>query len=503
MWHYYFIIRFYKNQVYCKNTSFEDGKMGVEVITDSNKTTYSAANISSAASGSDINVYFSELVDYYAFAKDGLMYDISDVVTAKVPAGSTAEDTATEAMTIEDKLSNSMKEYYTSFDGNYYALPHYKTYRGIIYDKDLFNMKKLYIKADGTINGQETDSDLSNGPDGKPNTSDDGLPATFDEFFAWCDFIKNSKNVTPICWTGQYINEYLKHLTQAVYADAQGTEQGNLYYNVDDTEQDLDIIDGFDNNGKPIVKTIKISQANPGDRVKAKGWYYASEFVSRLIQGNYYYAPSMYTTQDHHYTHYDFLHSRFDTADYDQPIAMMVEGTWWEEESDLIFETMENNYINAGRKDRNFGFLPLPKYDESELGEQTYYDQNMSIVFVNANCTPVQAAVAKKFIQYISMESNLQKFNTITGIGRDYKYELTDEQFNSLSAVGKEIYEGTKSQNIVYGFTTKYNYSKKQMGWEQQSIIAGKYFQYPVDAFRSGYTAKEFFLGCIEANKNV
>jgi hypothetical protein len=239
------------------------------------------------------------------------------------------------------------------------------------------------------------------------------------------------------------------------------------------------------------------------DRLKAKGWYYSAEFIARLIQGNYYYAPSMYTTQDHHYTHYDFLHSRFDTANYDQPIAMMVEGTWWEEESELIFESMENNYINAGRKDRNFGFLPLPKYDESELGEQTYFDQNMSVVFVNANCTPVEAAVAKKFIQYISMESNLQKFNTITGTGRDYKYELTDEQFNSLSAMGKEIYEGTKSQNIVYGFTTNYAYKYKQVGWEQQSLIAGKYFQYPSDAFRQGYSAKDFFLGTIEANKNA
>lgn len=119
-------------------------KVGVEVIIMNDKITYAASSLENSIEKSSVNVFFTELLDYYAFAEKGLLYDISDAVTGQIDG---------ESKSIEDKLSADQKSYYTSYDGKYYGLPHYRTLRGITYDIDLFNAKKLYIKADGTSVG--------------------------------------------------------------------------------------------------------------------------------------------------------------------------------------------------------------------------------------------------------------------------------------------------------------------------------------------------------------
>ncbi|MFR6640367.1 MAG: hypothetical protein ACLUSP_02670 [Christensenellales bacterium] len=59
--------------------------------------------------------------------------------------------------------------------------------------------------------------------DGKPNTDDDGLPATYDEFFALCDKMK-SEGVTPICWNGLAV-EYLTDFAKSLAADYDGKQK--------------------------------------------------------------------------------------------------------------------------------------------------------------------------------------------------------------------------------------------------------------------------------------
>ena len=473
-----------------KDKSFEDGKMGVEVVTLNDKVTYAAKNLETSMDRSAVNVFFTELVNYYKFVEAGLVMDITSTVTDTIPG---------ESKTIKDKLTASQQGYY-EIEGKYYGLPHYRSFRGIVYDRDLFNKKKLYIKANGQIAGKEDDTDLSNGPDGQPNTHDDGLPATYDEFFAWCNTVKSEKGITPIVWNGANKESYTKHLLDALFADASGVTAGNAYYNVPETPTEFKVITGFTGN-VPNEETTAISRDNYKKVEQLAGSYYSLEFLQRIISGNYYYSLSMNSTFSHEEAHYDFLHSRFDPEM--QEIAMLVEGTWWEEEANGIFEGM-SDYEGASRLERNFGFLPLPKPTASYLGAPTLFDANQSILMVNANCDLIKADLAKKFIQYISTDANLQLFNTITGIGRDYTYTLTNTQQQGLTSFARDIYNLTQSGGgIVYGYATSltnYNWGKTHARNKYSSTIGTTSYTEPIGAFNGGKTAKEYFQGIIAKN---
>lgn len=478
-----------------KDTPFEDGKTGVEVVPLNDKVMFEADTIQQSIANSTVNLFFTEGVSYYEFVDDGLLYDISDIVEANIPG---------EEESIAAKLSEQQRSYY-AVDGKYYGLPHYRTFRGIVYDIDLFNEKRLYIKSDGTINGRSTDTDLSAGPDGNPETTyDNGLPATYEEFFKWCDYVKTYKNVIPICWTGAYKESYTKHLLDALRTDAQGYVGAQLLHSVNaDAAVETTLISGFD-EGVPQTEKKTITRSNYKEVVKSEGVYYALKFLSTLIENNYYYSLSMNGTQTHELTHYDFLHSRFDPDT--TPIAMMIEGTWWEEESNDIFASMAQTYDNASREERNFGFLPLPKADAAKAGPQVLFDGNASMVFVNGNCDAVHADLAKKFIQYISTDANLQLFNTITGIARDYDFSLTAEQKASLTTFASSIDDLISANGgIVYGYALSrdnYLWSAVNRIDLNRARIGANVQTEPINAFRTGVSAEEYFNG-IWTNTNV
>ena len=474
-------------------TSFEEGKMGVDVVVDNDKQTYEPSSIEKSIDSSIINVYFTERANYFKFVNNGLIMDISSAVTG----GALEGELKGETKTVESKLTPTQQGYY-KIGGKYYGLPHYRSFRGIIYDKDLFNEKKLYLRQDGNIGGREGDSNLSYGPNGQPGGGDDGLPATYDEFFAWCYDMQSQKGVTPIIWNGENKESYTKHLLDALFADASGVADASTYYNTPATAQNVKMITGFTGN-TPIEETKALSQDNYTKAETLAGNYYSLSFLERLVKGNYYYNLSMNSSLSHVETHRTFLHSRFDG---EQPIAMMVEGTWWEEEANDTFEGMKN-FEGASRADRSFGFLPMPKPTQAYVGQApTLFDGNKSIVMVNANCEekPVQKELALKFIRYISSDASLQLFNTLTGIGRDYTYTLTDPQQKSLTSFAKDIYNFTQSGNILYGYTMtmeNYQWAETHELSMRETKVGGESWSEPVNAFYNGISAKDYFQGII------
>ena len=467
-----------------KDTSFEAGKTGVQVIDVPDQLSYTSETIYNSIEESEFNIYLSEMMNYYKFAKSGLLYDMTDIVKETLPG---------ESKTIESKLTDAQKEYF-QYNGKYFALPHYRAYSGLIYDIDLFNEKKLYIKADGTINGQSTDSDLSFGPNGVKGGGDDGLPATYEEFFEWCDYVSTSKNVIPICLAGAYKANYTDFFVNDLFVDAQGATGAKLKYSMPEQAVTTKVITGFNGN-TPIEAEVAISQSNYTESAKMSGLYHALSFLERLVDGDYFDGMAFNTTQSHDMAHYDFLQSRFDPTK--KPIAMMIEGTWWEEESNSIFEEMEADYgEEASRAQRNFGLLPLPKVNESYLGTQTMYDMHSTLIMINGNCDEVHANLAKKFVQYITTDEALQLFHTTTGIGRDYQYDLTETQESSLTSFGKSIYQIQKTATIVTDDPKNYS----EYVWKVNhtfDLFATSKYNSPVSAFeaKSGPSAKAYFEG--------
>ncbi len=422
-----------------KDTEFDNGKKGVEVIVANNKVTFAGNTLLNNRNMPliETNVIFTEGVKYYDFIDEGWLADITDVVESQIPG---------ESVTIADKLTDKQKSYYKDkktvndvVEEKYYAIPHYNVYPGIVYDVDLFNEYGMYITSNEggevVFGGRKGDAVLSAGPDGDITTTyDNGLPATFDEFFALCEYMV-ANEVTPICWSMNNGESYAKFLIDVMYPSAQGAEQAESRYTVTETGMEVDMIEGFDANGNPNIVKKTLNQSSYTDINKMSGMYYAHDFTYRLIKGGaskeYFYDRSFTETQNKNTTQYTYLHSNVDTTAVQKltkPIAMMVEGTWWEEEASRFFEEMTGVYgQHVSKENRNFGFMPLPKKDYNSLGNPVMLDLNNSMVFVNSNTKGVQLDVAKKFLQFISTDANLEKFAQITGVARDYQVQSIDE----------------------------------------------------------------------------
>ena len=128
-------------EMYATATHFEAGKTGVKISLDGNKDKYSGNKL---AENGDLkkDVYFTEAVEYYTFVNNGMVADISDVVTGSMEAYG-------ESGTIEDKLDPSLKSFMTAKDGNYYMIPFYDGFYGLTYDVELFEEEGFYFDDDG------------------------------------------------------------------------------------------------------------------------------------------------------------------------------------------------------------------------------------------------------------------------------------------------------------------------------------------------------------------
>ena len=432
-----------------KNESFEEGKTGVEVVILNDKVSYFSSNLLSTMDQSNIDIIFTEEAAYYDFisrSAGNLLYDMTSWVTETLPG---------EQRSIEAKLNKSQKQYYTGYDGKYYGLPHFQSFRGLIYDVDLFNAKKLFIKADGSIAGKSTDTDLSKGPDGQPTTYDDGLPATYDELWRWCAYVTSPGiDVTPFCWTGAYMEAYSKYLEDALIVDTLGPQAGQYWFSQSKETVTVDLIKSFDASGNPVVTTETVSRDNPYDMCMAAGGYYMLDFWKHILDNGWYYDMSMNTLTTHDVIHYDYLRSSLDDEDDLNSIAFIIEGAWWENESGYIFEELAAAYPGkkASRNERTFGYMPLPKAKAEYAGGMTLLDANNAIMFTNANIKGrPEEEIAKKFVQYISTDENLQLFTTTTGISRDYDVDLTPAQLSSLSPYSQQLWNLKESaKGIVY-----------------------------------------------------
>ncbi|MBO5214752.1 MAG: hypothetical protein J6B79_01005 [Clostridia bacterium] len=494
-----------------KDVSFESGRMGVQIIIDNSHN--KGNDILKTIEGSRNNVFFTEESCYYDFVNSGLVANITDIVTEDL--GAYGE----EGVTIEDKLSPQQKEFFKT-NNKYYAIPHYSSYFGISYDVDLFEEKGFYFAADPNVDANTTPYNTylnngndcfifdktdakSNGPDGKPNTYDDGLPATYDEFFLLCKYIQSAL-FTPIIWTGEYRNDYIQKLLQALATDYEGAEQMMLNYSLDGTAKNL--IKSIDENGKiEFNEPTAITNENGYEMLKSAGRYYALDFYQRLSSNTaYYHNKNFNKTQSHIMAQQDFL---FSYAENVSPIAMIVDDSWWEDQSKEAFRDISAQYGEEfSRKNRRFAMMPLPKATKEQIGEPfTLLDSHNSIAFINANCSKSELDLAKTFLQFANTQESLVEFTLTTNAPKALNYELTNEQINEMTHFGKSLWSIKESGNVVYPLSTNEFFKDNQSALNYhdffQADISDKTYNSVADDLRgtnaSHVSAKDFFNGII------
>ena len=183
------------------------------------------------------------------------------------------------------------------------------------------------------------------------------------------------------------------------------------------------------------------------------------------------------------------------------PIAMLVEGVWWENEASSTFAEMKNLY-GLGKDDRRFAVMPFPKADASRLGEATYYNTQKTMGFINAKCTGKKLELAKAFLKFAYSEEKLQEFTVLTRTPISLNYTLTPEQYETLNHFGKSVWDihSGKMGKVVHQISTNPAMQKNLLALRFDNSFNSKVGDttqnVPADCFRkNSCSALEYYQG--------
>lgn len=443
-----------------KDMEFSDGSKGINIIVD--PMVKNGTGVLESIKNSSSHIYLTEEVYYNDFISANVLADITDIVTEDLTAYG-------ENVSIEDKMDETVSNY-LSVNGKYYAVPFWEGYSGIIYDRDLFELKGLFLKTDGKFcspnsfqNGEYKGAGtLTNGPDGIAGTSDDGLPATYDEFFKLCDYMYKTCSIKPLIWPGAY-QDYVNEFAIQLWADYEGHDEMYLNYSFDGTSNTL--VDTIDDNGNITFKPeTTITSSNISDLKRQAGRYYALDFVSRIMKNisNYSLSNIMSASMSHYDCVDYFLKGRYVSSL--DTIGMMINGSWWQTEGSDTFAELESSVgEQASLKNRRLGMMPLPKATTEKVGEvRTVAAQKSAFAFVNGNIkSSDELKAAKLFLQYLCTNDSLVEFQKDTGMSWALDYTIPENEIDNLTYYAKTLYDIHKNADIVYPYSRNDTYFRK------------------------------------------
>lgn len=406
-----------------KDESYESGKKGVQIFVDS-------LNIGNQIIGSVSNerseIIFNESIDYYAWVQRGLVKDITKYVKSDL-----SEYGDEAGSTIESKLYSAAKDYYL-YEGKYYGIPFYESTFGVIYDIDVFSDNNLFMDKNGEFAlSSQSDPNASAGPDGDASTViDNGLPATYSEFFALCDKIKKNSKLQPFTWTGQY-PLYLSRMVQSMSMYLDGYTQSQSKFKFSGT---INTIDSFDQS-TPVVTEKIITKDNGYETFASEGMYYALEFLQGLYDGKYYVEEYLNSNAYSHLSaQNDFVTNNTKTTSNSikRDVAMLVDGTWFMNEAAGTLTALAKRDPEAGANERRFGLMPLPHPDGWESKKYTYLDTNFASCFVTAQTEDWKMDLIGEFLKFLHSDAELRKFTESTSTLRGFDY-VTDWDTSSAN----------------------------------------------------------------------
>ena len=355
------------------------------------------------------------------------------------------------------------------------------------------------------------DDPKSAGPDGETGTYDDGLPATYDEFFRLCSYIDSMGDMATI-WTGSYRSEYLGYLLRSLAVDYEGLTQTLLNYTFNGTAENL--VESISDDGTVIKReATPISNRNGYELYTSAGRYYALDFLHRLIfndEGRYtgYFYTNSFTGGMSQTEAQDlYLTSIYEN----ERIAMLFDGIWWENEAQDTFRDMSAGDSSMSRTSRRFGFMPIPKATENEVGDvNTMMDTLYSMAFINSNCVddPVTYDLAQKFLMFANTQQSLEEFTMITSAPKGLNYEISEENLQEMSYFGRSVWNVYKNSDIVYPLSTNPLYLNNQSSFEyastfRTSVNGVTYTDIGSAMYNNGFTAEQMFNGIAVLNSST
>ena len=211
---------------------FEEGKTGVQIWVDNDKENYTDNTFfDKIGTTMKQDIHITNEITYMNFVNAGKFVEITDIVKEKDETVKDEETGEENEVSIADKMNSSLRDYYETDEGKYYAVPLVDAVYGIVYDVSLFEGE----------NGHPGYYNDGYGPDGKEGTYDDGLPRTWEEFSALLDQMVVD-NITPFAWAGTKNLFYRRAFMHSVLASYEGSNDYELNWNFSGTDSQFGAI---------------------------------------------------------------------------------------------------------------------------------------------------------------------------------------------------------------------------------------------------------------------
>lgn len=498
-----------------ENEIYEDGKVGVDIDVDSEIDLRE-----NTMNTSGYNIYFNEKgMSPAELYQKGYLLNINDIVTSDL------ETLDGKTVSIEDKIQEDYRAALKGNDGNYYALPHYEWYPGVVYDIETFDLYKLYFADDSAENAEKfvspfgTDyfvSDLDNdvckktcGNDGVYGTDDDGLPTTIQELLILCARMTKS-GVVPFTVAG-FHTDYTAYLQQGILAAFLGYDGMMDYFDFDGT---ADVVTGYEKtnlfNG---VDYIVAPTVEKGVTITEETGY-----LTRDIAARYYIAALMeviykqdWLSQDskgsatHTDTQYNFVFGGSGTK---KRIGMLMEGSYWYNEAVNANTFSDYETINPG-KERRLGWMSLPTSLNTPVTEGkgkniALLDTGNSFTYINARTAKNEGLTraCKEFLQFLYTDSELKAFTATTGVAKAaINYDVLDASVTAeLSTFQKSVMTLKSKSQVVYANASNETFKKGRGNFMfsieapiWSPILSKVSYSCYLDAYRAGKDTKTVF----------
>lgn len=475
------------------NVSFEEGKMGVVIDITNDKL-----DGKNGVTTTPYAIWFTESVNFNELIATNQIVDISDIVTGSLSEISGGAETGS----IEDKLAPEYKTSLTAVNGNYYCLPHYEVYTGLVYDVDLFDEYGYYFSANGGFTAVAEEKSV--GPDGVKGNKDDGLPSSYEELYTLMDQMV-ADGVVPFTWVGSaenYVNDMFAGL-QVAYT---GKDEFmlNVTFDSSATNTQATIIESFEGD-MPVEKKVTITNENGYLMTQQAGRYYAFELMETIMSNDSYHTKLDKSTS-HLDTQEKYILSNLKAGE--KPIAMMIEGSYWYNEATEALKRSVNTYKDQA-EGRRFGWMPLPVQYKGSVTEgngrkTTVLETLGSVAFINAKYKDdaVILDLAKKFLQFCYTDESLVEFSVTTGLPKCVNYTIPEDKLALIdNYFQRDILDTKINADVVYPYSDNpiFVNDQNQFLFNQGSPIwaatyNGRTSTNYYTAYKSGITAKEYFL---------
>lgn len=460
------------------------------------------------------------------------LYDMTDWVRTKYTAEDKTDNAATSVTdaevgtSVEDKLYDDQKSVYTMKEEKYYALPTFAGFTGMTFNADMFKENGFYfadseedgVSPIGTNNsagisyytgaaytgrnllGPQNDAKRSPGPDGIYETSDDGLPSSYEEFFYLLDEIKAS-GITPVAFSSQS-KHYTNYLTQGLLCAVSTPNEMQANFTLDSKGQTIDIITGWNGN-EPVVTPTVITEQNGYLVTQMQKKYQALNFMQKLFgEKNLYYAnycnSNLVGNKDNE--------ERFLRQDLNEKISMIIEGNYWYNEASDKRAPLEKN---GNMPNVEFMALPAKEKGTVEEGQGTrpaladsfYYGMIASKESFEGSAE--KRALGEAFIKFFYQQSSLQAMTIESNIPMAVKYDMTEKQIQDMNSYARSVwgvYKTAKDANAYFA-----SMSRSERYWRNSdklhfnttaSFFGSAKASNPFDGFQTlGMSTKAYFTG--------